>query len=700
MKYIGIFMAMATVQVLTAQIQYPESKKTAQKDDYFGTTVSDPYRWLEDDNSAETMAWVAAQNKVTQAYLAGIPYREKIVQRLKQMWNYPKYGSPFKKGDWYYFYKNDGLQNQSVLYRQQGLDAAPEVFIDPNTMSADGTAVPGVPVFTKSARYCAYLQSQSGSDWQEAYVMDVANKKLLADKLEWIKFSSIAWKGEEGFYYSRYPVADADNKLSGKNEYHKIYFHRLGTTQAQDQLVYEDNAHPLRNVYASVTEDERYLVLNLSEGTSGTEIWVKDLVTNKEFVRLLKGFEHEASVVESTGSRLLVFTNADAPNYRIVSISPSQPDKENWQEIVPAKNHLLSAVGSAGGKLFLTYLENASSRVYQHNLSGSLERSIALPGIGSTSGFDGLSSDKELFYGFTSFNTPNTIYRYDIATGKTTLFRKPELNFDTDAIVTEQVFFTSKDGTQVPMFVSYKKGLVKNGKNPTLVYGYGGFNIPLTPSFSIANAFFIEQGGVYVQVSLRGGSEYGENWHKAGMLQNKQHVFNDAIAAAEYLVAQQYSSAERLAIRGGSNGGLLVGACMTQRPDLFRVAIPQVGVLDMLRYHLFTIGWAWAVEYGRSDKQEDFAYLYRYSPLHNLKKGTAYPATLITTADHDDRVVPAHSFKFAAALQEAASNQYPALIRIDTKAGHGAGKPTNKVIEEAADIWSFLFYNMNFTPTL
>jgi prolyl oligopeptidase len=580
------------------------------------------------------------------------------------------------------------------------LDAAPEIFIDPNSMSTDGTAVPGVPIFTKSARYCAYLQSQSGSDWQEAFVMDVASKKLLNDKLEWIKFSSIAWRGEEGFYYSRYPKPNSDDKLSAKNEHHKVYFHQIGTKQEQDELVFEDKTHPLRNVYASITEDERYLALNLSEGTSGTEIWVKDLRSGHNFVRLLQGFEHEASVVESTGSRLLVFTNADAPNYRIVSIAPSLPNKENWQEIVPAKNHLLSAVGTAGGRLFLTYLENASSRVYQYNLSGNLERSIALPGIGTTSGFDGMAADTELFYGFTSFNTPNTLYQYNIATGKTTLYRKPEMSFDTEAIVTEQLFFSSKDGTQVPMFVSYKKGLLKNGNNPTLIYGYGGFNIPLTPAFSIANAFFIAQGGVYVQVSLRGGNEYGENWHKAGMLQNKQNVFDDAIAAAEFLVAQKYTSPQRLAIKGGSNGGLLVGACMAQRPDLFRVAIPQVGVLDMLRYHLFTIGWAWAVEYGRSDNREQFAYLYKYSPLHQLKKGTAYPATLITTADHDDRVVPAHSFKFAAALQEATNNQYPALIRIDAKAGHGAGKPTSKVIEEAADVLSFMFYNMDYTPQL
>lgn len=682
------------LQSANAQIKYPETRKASQADDYFGTRVEDPYRWLEDDNSAETKDWVIAQNAVTQAYLSAIPFRARVKQRLEEMWNYPKYGAPFRRGKYYYFYKNDGLQNQSVLYRQEGLTGTPEVFLDPNTMSKDGTAAPGVPVFTKSARYCAYLLAESGSDWQEAFVMDVATRQLLPDRLQWIKFSGISWKGEEGFYYSRYPAGDEKNKLSGKNEYHKLYYHKLGTPQSEDLLVYEEKEHPQRTVVGGLTEDERFLVVNTSEGTSGDEIRVMDLQAGTGFRLLIKGFANEASVVDNEGDRLLVKTNIDAPNYRVVSIDPLHPEKENWKEILPARGHLLQNVSTGGGKLFAGYLEDASSRVYQYDMNGKPERTIKLPGIGTASGFECRKEEDHFFYTYTSFNTPATIYRYDIASGSSTLYKRPELKLNPDDYITEQSFFTSKDGTRVPMFITYKKGMQLNGNNPVLIYGYGGFNIALTPAFSISNAFFLEQGGVYVQVSLRGGNEYGEDWHRAGMLLNKQHVFEDVFAAAQYLIDHKYTNPSKLALRGGSNGGLLVGACMTQRPDLFRVAIPQVGVLDMLRYHLFTIGWAWAVEYGRSDKKEDFENLYRYSPLHNLKKGTRYPATLITTADHDDRVVPAHSFKFAAALQEANDGFHPTLIRIETRAGHGAGKPTGKLIEEAADIWSFVMFNL------
>ena len=683
-----------------AQIKYPVTKKINQVDDYFGTKVEDPYRWLEDDNSNETKAWVEEQNKVTNAYLSAIPFRDKVKKRLEEMWNYAKYSSPFKEGKYYYFYKNDGLQNQAVLYRQVGLNGTPEVFIDPNTMSKDGTASPGVPSFTKRAKYCCYLLSQSGSDWQEAYVMDVESKQLLADKIQFIKFSGISWKGNDGFYYSRYPAGDESKKLSGKNEFHKLYYHKIGTPQNADVLVYEDTVHPQMTISGDLTEDERFLIISKSEGTSGEEIWVKDMTTNSAFTLLIKGFDNEANVINNDGDRLLVKTNIDAANYKVVSIDPKNPAKENWLEIIPVRTKLLQSTATAGGKLLLSYLEDATSKVYQCDIKGKLEREIALPGIGTATGFGGKKKDKEIFYSYTSFNTPNTIYEYGIATGKSKLFRRPEVKINPEDYITVQSFFKSKDGASVPMFITYKKGLQLNGNNPTLIYGYGGFNIPLTPAFSISNAFFLEQGGVYVQVSLRGGNEYGEDWHKAGMLQNKQNVFNDVFAAVQFLIDKKYTNPSRLALRGGSNGGLLVGACITQHPELFKVAIPQVGVLDMLRYHLFTIGWAWAVEYGRSDKKEDFDNLYKYSPLQNLKKGTGYPATLVTTADHDDRVVPAHSFKFAATLQEMNDGKNPTLIRIDSKAGHGAGKPTSKVIEEAADIWSFVMYNLGMGEPL
>lgn len=680
-----------------AQIKYPETKKGNQADTYFGTKVFDPYRWLEDDNSAETKAWVAAQNKITQSYLSAIPFRDQVRKRLEEMWNYPKYSSPRKVGEYYYYYKNDGLQNQSILYRQKGLNGVPEVFLDPNKMSKDGTAAVGSPAFSKNKKYAAYMIAQAGSDWQQAFVIDVVTKKQMNDKIDWIKFSGLSWKGDDGFYYSRYPEPDEKSKLSKQNQFHTVYYHKLGTPQSADILIYEDKLHPLRNVYAEVTEDEHFLIINLSEGTSGSEIWAKDLQRNqKDFSLLIKGFDTEASVVDNDGDRLLILTNDNAPNYKVVSVDPKNPSKENWQTIIPTRTKLLQGVGTAGGKLFLNYLEDASSRVYQTNYKGVLEREIKLPGIGSAGGFGGYKDNKELFYTYTSFNYPPAIFRYNIATGKTELFRRNEAKVNAENYISVQSFFTSKDGTKVPLFITYKKGLKMDGNNPVLLYGYGGFNIAITPYFSISNAFFLEQGGIYAVVTLRGGNEYGEEWHKAGMLQNKQNVFDDFIGAAEFLIAKKFTNANKLAIRGESNGGLLVGAVMTQRPELFRVALPLVGVMDMLRYHNFTIGWAWATEYGRSDKEEDFKNLFKYSPLHNLKKGVKYPATLITTADHDDRVVPAHSFKFAATLQE--DNNYdgtnPTLIRIENKAGHGAGKPTSKQIEEAADIWSFVMYNL------
>ncbi|MEO5648955.1 MAG: prolyl oligopeptidase family serine peptidase [Ginsengibacter sp.] len=693
-----LFLSLMLLTTLSfSQIKYPDTKKVNQEDDYFGTIVKDPYRWLEDDNSAETKDWVIEENAVTEKYLSEIPFRKEIKSRLEEMWNYPKYGAPFKEGVYYYFYKNDGLQNQAILYRQKGLDAKPEVFIDPNKMSKDGTAAIGTPSFSRNKKYAVYFEAQAGSDWQEAHVMNVNDKSLLKDEVKFIKFSGTSWKGDEGFYYSRYPAPDEKSKLTTQNQYHKVYYHKLGTPQSADVLVYEDKDHPLRTIGARLTEDGHFLLLNKSEGTSGDELWVKDMKNKSpqnDFILLINGFDTEANFIDNDGGQLLVRTNADAPNYKVVLIDPKNPAKENWKVVIPERKELLEGVGTAGGKLFLSYLQDASSRVYQTDYKGHLEREIKLPGIGTAGGFGGYKEDTEIFYSYTSFGYPTAVFRYYIADGKTNLFRKIEVKINAVNYQTDQLFFTSKDGTRVPMFVTYKKGLKLDGKNPLLLYGYGGFNIPMTPAFSISNAFFIEEGGVYVVVNMRGGNEYGEAWHQGGMLQNKQNVFDDFIGAAEYLIEKKYTNPSQIAIRGGSNGGLLVGAAMTQRPELFKVAIPQVGVMDMLRYHKFTIGWAWATEYGRSDRKEDFENLYKYSPLHNLKPGIQYPATLITTADHDDRVVPAHSFKYAATLQSVNDGTNPTLIRIETKAGHGAGKPTDKQIDEAADIWSFVMYNL------
>ena len=680
---------------ISSQIKYPETKKTSQEDNYFGTNVADPYRWLENDNSEETKAWVALQNKVTREYLSAVPFHNDVKMRLQEMWNYAKYSSPFKEGSYYYFYKNDGLQNQSVLYRQPGMQGSPEVFIDPNTLSDDGTAAISPPSFSKNKKYAVYLESHAGSDWQRACVMNVADKKLLSDELNYIKFSGTSWQGDDGFYYSRYREDDKNNP-TGRNEHHKVYYHKLGDPQSKDLLVYEDPEHPFRTINAGLSEDERFLILVKSEGTSGTEIWVQDMKKNlpHDFKPIIRGFENEADFIDNNGDKLIVRTNTDAPNYKVVLIDPENPSKECWKVIIPERKELLESVGTAGRRLFLTYLQDASSRVWQTTYEGIFEREIQLPGIGSATGFSGYSTDREIFYTYTSFNYPAAIFRYDITAGQTGLFRKSEAKIQAENYETIQLFYTSKDGTKVPMFITYKKGLQLNGNNPVLLYGYGGFNIAMTPGFSISNAFFLEQGGALVIVNLRGGNEYGEAWHKAGMLDKKQNVFDDFIAAAQFLIDKKYTNSQKLAMRGGSNGGLLVGAVMTQKPALFKVAIPQVGVLDMLRYHKFTIGWAWATEYGSSDKKEDFDNLLSYSPLHNVRHGIRYPSTLITTADHDDRVVPAHSFKFAATLQAHNDGTNPILIRIDVKAGHGAGKPTTKQIDEEADIWAFVMYNL------
>jgi prolyl oligopeptidase len=696
-RWIFMSVSLMALQAMGQQqtINYPDTKKVDTVDDYHGTKIADPYRWLENDHSEETKAWVTAQNKVTQDYLSKIPFRAEIRKRLEELWNYPKNGAPVKHGDFYYYFKNDGLQNQAILYRSATLGGTPEVFLDPNKLSAAGTTALGSIAFSKDGKHAAYLLAKAGSDWQEGFVMDVTTKQLGSDKLEWVKFSGLAWKGN-GFYYSRYDKPDEQNKLSGKNQFQKVYYHQLGDTQDKDVLIYKDDEHPLRNAGVQVTEDERFLILSVSEGTSGRELRYLDTQNpaQKDFAMLVKGFDYEPGVIDNDGGKLMVRTNHNAPNYKVVLIDPANPAEANWKTIVPEKKEALQGAGTGGGNLFLSYLKDAATKVYQYDYKGKEIREVKLPGIGTAGGFGGKIEDKEFFYTYTSFVTPPTVYKYDIATGTSVLYDKADVKFNPASYETKQVFFKSADGAGVPMFLSYKKGIRLNGSNPVLIYGYGGFNIPQTPGFSVSNLYFMEQGGIYAVVGLRGGSEYGEAWHKAGMLDKKQHVFNDFIGAAEYLIKSKYTNPAKIAIRGGSNGGLLVGACMTQRPELFKVALPAVGVLDMLRFQKFTIGWAWAVEYGSSDNADQFKYLLQYSPLHNLKPGTSYPATLITTGDHDDRVVPAHSFKFAATLQADNAGPNPTLIRIDTQAGHGAGKPTSKLIDEATDIWAFTMYNL------
>jgi prolyl oligopeptidase len=689
--------------VLCAQLKYPDTKKENIVDDYSGVKVEDPYRWLEDDNSEQTKAWVQEENKVTFDYLSKIPYRDKIKKRIEEMWNYPKYGAPFQKEDHYYFQKNDGLQNQSVWFTQKGMTGKPEVFIDPNKLSDDGTVSLGGINFSLHGKYAAYTIQKSGSDWQEGYLMDVATKKLLSDKLTWLKFTGFSWKGDEGFYYSRFPEPTGEDQLKGKNTNQQVYYHKVGTEQSEDKLMYEDKDHPLRSAGVGLTEDERFLILGTSEGTSGGEIWTWDTKdpSQTKFSLLIPGFATDPNVIDNAGDKLLVQTNDGAPNFKVVLIDPKDPGRENWKVIIPEQKEALQTVGTGGGYLFASYLKDASTKVYQYTYDGKLVREIKLPGIGTAGGFGTERKHDHFFYTYTSFNYPPTIFKYDIKTGQSTLFRKTEVKFKPEDYEVKQVFVTSKDGTKVPMFLTYKKGVVLNGNNPTLMYGYGGFSIPTTPGFSPSIVFFLEQGGVYASVCMRGGSEYGEDWHKGGMLDKKQNVFDDFISAGEWLINNKYTNSGKLAIQGGSNGGLLIGACMTQRPDLFKVAVPQVGVMDMLRYHKFTIGYAWSVEYGSSDNPGQFKYLYKYSPLHNLKPGVKYPATFITTADHDDRVVPAHSFKFAATLQADNTSDNPTLIRVETKAGHGGGMPTSKRIELATDIWSFVMYNlgMNFRET-
>lgn len=700
---LAVLALLSTSLQAQTKLEYPKAKKVEINDNYFGTNVKDPYRWLENDTSAETKAWVEAENKVTFSYLEKIPYRSKIKQRITELNNYPKYSAPFKLADNYFFYKNDGLQNQSVLYIQKGLEGTPEVFIDPNTFSKDGTVAMNLAGASNDKKYMAYSLSKSGSDWVEIYVMDIATRKLLSDKIEWVKFSGVSWKGN-GFYYSRYDAPSKGTELSKQNTFQKVYYHTLGQSQSQDILVHEDKTNPLRYYTAAVTQDEKFLTLIVNQGTGGNAIYFKDLKSGKnekdiKFTPIIDNFDYETDLIDNIGDKLLFITNFKSPNKRLVLVDTKNPDPKNWKDLIPEnKNSVLKSVSKVGGKLFANYMQDVSSHIYQYTLDGKLEKEVALPSIGNASGFDGEDKDEFTFYTFTSFTYPPTIYKYDIKSGKSTIFKKSDLKFNLDDYETKQIFYKSKDGTKVPMFVVHKKGIKLDGTNPTLLYGYGGFNVSVQPSFSASRMVLLENGGVYVLANIRGGGEYGEKWHEGGMRLNKQNVFDDFIGAAEYLIKEKYTSSQKLAIQGGSNGGLLVGACMTQRPDLFKVAFPAVGVMDMLRFQKFTVGWGWVDDYGSSDSAKYFPLLYKYSPLHNLKDGVTYPSTMVTTADHDDRVVPAHSFKFAATLQEKHKGDNPVLIRIETKAGHGAGKSLTKQIEETADIYSFMFYNMGVTP--
>ncbi|MDK2408733.1 prolyl oligopeptidase family serine peptidase [Aphanizomenon sp. PH219] len=674
-------------------LTYPTVSKSEQVDNYHGMAIADPYRALEDPDTDVTKAWVEAQNQVTFSYLNEIPAREKIKQRLTKLWDYEKYGTPFKEGESYFYFKNDGLQNQSVLYTLPTLDAEPRIVLDPNQLSEDGTiALSGISI-SENGQLLAYGLSSSGSDWQEWKVRNIATGEDLQDYLQWIKFSGASWTHDhQGFFYSRYDEPNEKTKLEDVNYYQKLYYHQLGTPQSTDILIYHRPDEKEWGFTGNVTEDGKYLIISIWLGTDSKNlVFYKDLTNqNSEVIELINQFLANYSFIDNDDYVFYFRTDFNSPKGRVIAIDTRKPTPENWQEIIPQALETLESVSVLNNQFVADYLQDAHSQIKIFNLKGNFIREVELPGIGAASGFSGKRYDTETFYSFTSFTTPGTIYRYDMKTGKSELFRQPEVDFNADEYETKQVFYASKDGTKVPMFITHKKGIKLDGNNPTYLYGYGGFNISLTPSFSVSLLIWLEMGGVYAVPNLRGGGEYGEEWHQAGMKLQKQNVFDDFIAAAEWLIAHNYTQPGKLAIGGGSNGGLLVGTCMTQRPNLFGAALPAVGVMDMLRFHKFTIGWAWVAEYGSSENAEEFATLYAYSPLHNLKPGTAYPATLITTADHDDRVVPAHSFKFAAALQAAHSGDAPVLIRIDMKAGHGAGKPTAKIIEEAADKWGFL----------
>ena len=680
--------------------KYPETKKVDTITDYFGTKVKDPYRWLEDDRSKETEDWVKVQNQTTFSYLDNIPYRDALKKRLTKLWNYEKVGSPFKEGDYTYFYKNDGLQNQYVIYRYKTGDNQEnaEVFLDPNTFKEDGTISLGSVSFSDDGKTLAYSISEGGSDWRKILVMNTETKEIVEDTLVDIKFSGVSWYKNEGFYYSSYDKPKG-SELSAKTDQHKLYYHKLGTSQKDDQVIFgaiPSEKH--RYVGGYLTEDYKYLIITASVSTSGNKLFIKDLEQpNSELITVLPNTDSDTYVIDNVDSKLYLVTNLDAPNQKIVTVDASSPSSENWVDFIPETEHVLSP-SSGGGYFYAEYMVDAVSKVMQYDFDGKLVREIKLPGVGNTGGFGGKRDQKIDYYSFTNYNTPSSIYQFNVDTGESKLYWKPSIEFNSDDYESKQVFYNSKDGTRIPMIITHKKGIELNGKNPTILYGYGGFNISLNPSFSITNAVWMEQGGIYAVPNLRGGGEYGKKWHIAGTKMQKQNVFDDFIAAAEYLIENKYTSSDYLAIRGGSNGGLLVGATMTQRPDLMKVALPAVGVMDMLRYHTFTAGAGWAYDYGTAkDSKEMFEYLKGYSPVHNVKEGVQYPATMVTTGDHDDRVVPAHSFKFAAELQDKQAGVNPTLIRIETDAGHGAGTPVSKTIEQYADIFGFTLYNMGFS---
>jgi len=679
-------------------LKYPETKKVTQTDNYWGEVVEDPYRWLEDDNAEDTKDWVIAQNKVSFGYLEQIPFRDQIRERLEEVWNYEKVSAPFVYGEYIYYYKNDGLQNQAVLYRKKGENGQEELFLDPNKLSDDGTTSLAGAAFTKDGKLFAYAVSVAGSDWRNIYVMDAETQDLLEDEISDAKFTGISWRGNEGFYYSSYEQPGG-SKLSAMTNNHKLYYHQLGTPQSQDQLVFGSDENPRRYVGGEVTEDGRFLIISAANSTTGNELFFMDLENPQKGIEpIVTDMENSHDILTSQDNFLYIHTNLNAPNNRVVKVDIANPSVHNGEEIIGETENVLNT-STAGGKIFASYLKDAITEVKQFDLEGKEERTVLLPGIGSAGGFSGKASENHLYYSFTSYITPTTIYKYDIPSGESELYVKPEVKFDPEQYESRQVFYQSKDGTKIPMIITHKKGIALDGNNPTMLYAYGGFGISLTPSFSIANAVWLENGGIYAVPNLRGGGEYGEKWHLAGTKLKKQNVFDDFIAAAEYLIREGYTTSDKLAISGGSNGGLLVGATMTQRPDLAKVAFPAVGVLDMLRYHQFTAGAGWAYDYGTAyESEEMYRYIKAYSPVHNLKSGTAYPATMVTTADHDDRVVPAHSFKFAAHLQAAHEGDHPVIIRIDTNAGHGAGKPTSKILDEAADKFAFAWFNMNVHP--
>lgn len=680
------------------QMKYPETIQQDVTDRYFGHEVADPYRWLEDDNSDETAAWVDAQNAITNTFLATIPYRGDIRNRLESLVDYPRLSTPFKRGENYFFFKNDGLQNQSVLFVKAGLEGTPRVLLDPNTFSEDGTVALGTVSVSHDGNLLAYTIARSGSDWNEIRIKNIETGDLLADHLEWIKFSGISWE-KNGFYYSRYDRPVEGDELSGSNEFHKVYYHKIGNPQSADQLVYETSAHPRRLNNLVVTRDEKFLSLYEAEGSTGNALWVKPAGKVAEWKPVTKTFEDEFRVVGNVGDRIFIYTNANAPRYRLIEVVWSDNKELQWNEVIPEADEVMDGVSLVGGKICASYMKDARSQIKIFSLSGEMETELVLPGLGTAEVLSGAFDDDEAFYRFESYTNPGMVFRYRVSENKSTLYQKTEVAFNTGNYITEQAFYTSKDGTKVPMFLIHKKGLKLEGHNPTMLYGYGGFNISLTPSFSPRMMLFLEQGGVYAIANLRGGGEYGEAWHAAGTKLQKQNVFDDCIAAAEYLIDHEYTNENMLALMGGSNGGLLVGAVVNQRPDLFRAALPQVGVMDMLRYHEFTIGWAWAGDYGTSgDSEEMFQYLFGYSPYHNIRSGVDYPSILALTADHDDRVVPAHTFKYMAMMQEKNTGGHPTLVRIETKAGHGAGKPVSKQIDEYADIWAFVFNELGVSP--